>query len=230
MEHDRSYTEQEVARIIRRAGELQANRPEAPSVGLRSEDLKRVAEELGIDPRFVDQAIQEGVGQRSSNLGLTSTVERVYEGEPDFDRMAETVAMSGSWGPFATRVGNVFVNTVRKGGGHHFVTVKGGGGRTSIRVKSTAALAAVLSFMFAFYGFMFSMAALDSSKLLQWWMIPLAIVFWVVAAVAVARPSVRKTRREGIALVEAFAENIQPVQATERGVTTTEPETQPIRS
>jgi hypothetical protein len=68
------YGEAEIARILQLAADLQERSdaiPSAPGHGLTLTDLRQVAKEAGIDPRFVDIAAarSEGlVGQRGSRL------------------------------------------------------------------------------------------------------------------------------------------------------------------
>lgn len=52
----RLYGENEVGALLRRAAELQASQGESATSGLTIDELKTIAAEAGIDPKFVEQA------------------------------------------------------------------------------------------------------------------------------------------------------------------------------
>ena len=61
----RQFADAEIARILQTAAELQERSSvigEASAHGLTIEDLRQVAEEAGIDPRFVDIAVTQARG------------------------------------------------------------------------------------------------------------------------------------------------------------------------
>ena len=73
---DRIFDEREVAQIIERAAERQADAAPAPEVGLTLGELERLAREAGIDPRHVREAAAEVAAGRSSG-GARQTATQV---------------------------------------------------------------------------------------------------------------------------------------------------------
>lgn len=84
---DRTYGEDEVAAILRRAAELESDR--APAVGALSlGEIEAVANDAGIDPGLVRQAAREleegsgqGIGAAIAGAPLRRVIERVVDGE-----------------------------------------------------------------------------------------------------------------------------------------------------
>lgn len=85
----RLYDQKEVGAILRRASELQGADDPDRLPGLSLDELRQVATEAGIDPRYIGQAIDDlasgGDRSRSNFWGgpLSLTVERTIEGEID---------------------------------------------------------------------------------------------------------------------------------------------------
>jgi len=52
----RIYSEKETQEILRRAAQLEKQKPHTTGVGLTLSDLKRVATEVGLDPAFIEEA------------------------------------------------------------------------------------------------------------------------------------------------------------------------------
>ena len=89
------YGDREVARILKRATELQRAEPSAPDpAGLTLSDLTEIAREAGIDPEILRRAAAElEIGGRASTLGgrlagapLTLRIEQSVSGEIPVDR------------------------------------------------------------------------------------------------------------------------------------------------
>lgn len=84
---DRTYGEDEVAAILRRAAELESGR--APAVSALSlGEIEAVANDAGIDPALVRQAAREledgsgeGIGAAIAGAPLRRVIERVVDGE-----------------------------------------------------------------------------------------------------------------------------------------------------
>ena len=84
---ERTYGEDEVAAILRRAAQLEHDRgPEGEALNLR--EIEAVARDAGIDPSAVRQAareleedVGEGIGAAIAGAPLRRTIERVVNGE-----------------------------------------------------------------------------------------------------------------------------------------------------
>ncbi|MBO6535450.1 MAG: hypothetical protein JJ966_04460 [Balneolaceae bacterium] len=53
MSNDRLYTEKEISKILKRAGEIQASEREKVTVGLSLEEIQHLAEEVGLEPDII---------------------------------------------------------------------------------------------------------------------------------------------------------------------------------
>ncbi|HYR10993.1 MAG TPA: hypothetical protein VEQ60_24650 [Longimicrobium sp.] len=113
---DRRYADAETERILRRAAELQgtAEPPTSPTLT----DLQQIADEAGIEPRYVRQAAAElaaasrggGMAASSTSLGL----ERVVPGEvpaTEFDALVEAIRAATGMAGQATVLGRGFTWT-----------------------------------------------------------------------------------------------------------------------
>ncbi len=59
MGNGRLYTEKEISKILKRAGEVQAAQSEKVTVGLSLEELQQIAEEVGLEPDIVASVANE---------------------------------------------------------------------------------------------------------------------------------------------------------------------------
>lgn len=84
---DKLFSETEVGDIMRRAAELQEKGSATGYVpGVTQIEMSRMASEIGIDPKFLEIAIQErGSAALAKSLPLYPTIERVYPVEIDVD-------------------------------------------------------------------------------------------------------------------------------------------------
>ncbi|HYE58452.1 MAG TPA: hypothetical protein VD948_08085, partial [Rhodothermales bacterium] len=95
----RLYDDKDVSALLRRAAELQARAEGGTTSGLTLEELQNIAREVGIDPRYVEQAARTA-GQTQVKDGTTyfwgapsrATAERLLPG-PVSDDLWETVVM-----------------------------------------------------------------------------------------------------------------------------------------
>jgi hypothetical protein len=141
---ERHYTEQEVTEVIRRAAELQERL--APSdvprpSGVRESELVRIAVELGLDERFVRDALSDPTTFAQDDKGkLTSvdrTLERIAAGLPGSE--AFEIALD-EFGPTAglqsgpTTVGDTMTYQSMVGLSHCEMLVSKKGGRTRVKV------------------------------------------------------------------------------------------------
>jgi hypothetical protein len=138
----RVFSEQEVGEIVQRAAELQEASPErglryAP--GVTREQLERVAQEVGVEPEFLQRALAE----RSSDperSGLFRAHERVVDGEldpNDFDLILEHVRARRSRRSPTTQIGRTLEGRVWTGTGFANLEVTSRNDRTRVRVKPT---------------------------------------------------------------------------------------------
>jgi hypothetical protein len=116
---DASLSQEEVAAIVRRAGELQQVNGSATSEGgrLTLAEVRRSAEELGLSSELIEQAAQEirtkGLPQRRSFWGgpwrtdLTATVDATFAEEDHADLVEVIRDASGRLGE-AVPAGNAF--------------------------------------------------------------------------------------------------------------------------
>ena len=117
MSDHRLYNDETAGQVLRRAAELQheSHVPAHAGDGLSATELEQIANEAGIDPAFVRQAIVEAQvsspeTDRSRFLGEVKTLEsiEVLEGEvsPDsMDQMVEEVQRAFADGGTVTRTG-----------------------------------------------------------------------------------------------------------------------------
>ncbi len=102
MSNDRLYTEKEISKILKRAGEIQASEREKVTMGLSLEELQQLAEEVGLEPDIIANVAEtidiepenEDVGFLSSLMMPTKIdLEHVIQGEISEDEWPEVVAM-----------------------------------------------------------------------------------------------------------------------------------------
>lgn len=100
MATNRIFSESEAAELIQRAAKLQerlANN-EQTSLGVTLDELKKMAEDCGLDPSLIDQALVEPEDHsKASFLNLAEEHERVFEGELDANNMADVIESLASF-------------------------------------------------------------------------------------------------------------------------------------
>lgn len=141
------FSEQEAAQIVQRAVHLQESESDGRGYvpGITYDELRRIAEEAGIDSRFLDQAVREGnapVSQRGL-LHFTETFERVIEGElapENFDVVMEHLHTGGR-NSHVTQIGRMLKGSTYTGWGMASIAVASRNGRTRLSVKSNALMA-----------------------------------------------------------------------------------------
>jgi hypothetical protein len=152
---DRRYADEETALILRRAAELQgaALPPTAPTLT----DLQQIADEAGIEPRYVRQAAAELASARPGRVAGTSTslwLERVVPGElraSEFDALADAIRSATGMAGQVTVLGRGFTWTSGVPGHPRparaiTLTVTSVDGRTTLRGDES--LAAISSDLF----------------------------------------------------------------------------------
>lgn len=173
----RVFSEKEASEIVQRAARLheaafESSNPYTP--GVTREELIRVAKEIGLDPKFIEQAIVEGAGPESKKgiLHLTEEFEQVVQGELSPERfdvvLDELKVMNRHQGVGATQVGRTLQATHWTGLSQAQVQITSRNGRTRVNVKSNA----LFAWLFALHpAFILSVIALASTgeKGLIWW-------------------------------------------------------------
>jgi hypothetical protein len=141
---ERQYTEEEVSQVIRRAAELQerlapADAPRAH--GIRETELVRIAGELGLEERYVREALYDATtfaaGDKGKLTSIDRTLERTAAGLPGSE--AFEIALD-EFGPSAgiqsgpTTVGDTLTYQSMAGLSHCEMLVSKKGGRTRVKV------------------------------------------------------------------------------------------------
>ncbi len=157
MSQDRVFSEEEVAEIMRRAVALQEQTKHGATEykpGVTQAELQRAAKEMGVDPSFLEQAIQEQLlGAPTKQRGFMPEQHRVVEGEldpEDFDIILSQVRTTASRRHPVTQVGRTLRGRAFTGSGLAELEVTSRNGRTKIGVKPTFILEALGMFYPAF--------------------------------------------------------------------------------
>ncbi|MBZ0213467.1 MAG: hypothetical protein K8H99_06690 [Nitrospirae bacterium] len=142
----RVFSEKEAAEIVQRAVALQesaGDNARAYVPGVTLDELKRIAEEAGIDPKYIEVALESRVREgHKGPLHLTEEFERVVDGElppEDFDVVMEHVKSANTQRP-VVQVGKSLQGQIWTGWGLAGLNVTSRNGRTRIHVKSNAFL------------------------------------------------------------------------------------------
>lgn len=102
MSNDRLYTEKEISKILKKAGEIQAAEREKITVGLSLEEIQQLAEEVGLEPDIIATVAEnidvepekEEVGFFESLIMPTKIdLEQVIPGEFTEDNWPEIVSL-----------------------------------------------------------------------------------------------------------------------------------------
>lgn len=153
----RVFSEQEVAEIMRRAATLQEESADAAEVytpGVTMEELQRVAQEMGVSAKFLEQAIREKLGgEQPRGIGKAPEEQRVIEGEldpQDFDVVLDHIRTRVRSRNQVAQVGRSMRGQVFTSSGMANLEVTSRGGRTRISVQPVAIFEYLGSFYPAF--------------------------------------------------------------------------------
>ena len=146
----RSYSEEEVGLILRRATEMQRAEPTAADpTGLTMAELEEIAAEAGIDPGMLRQAASElnlrqpaTLGSRLAGAPVALAIQRVIEGEMPVERLEELVPTIVAATPgrgTASAVGRSLTWSSQEGSNvtEQQVLVSSRNGQTLIRVEQS---------------------------------------------------------------------------------------------
>jgi hypothetical protein len=146
-EDRRIFSEQETAALVRRAVELQEQAKDAGGYtpGVTEEELRRIAGELGLGSKYLEQAMREGVTPEGKKgpFHFTEEFERVLDVElkpEDFDLLMGELRHVGRRNPI-TQVGRTLTGQTWTGISVAGVDVSSRNGRTKIKVKSNGVIA-----------------------------------------------------------------------------------------
>lgn len=161
MATEKIFSESEVAEIIRRAGELQEEKSEHGYVpGVNSLELAQLAQEVGIEPEFLQLALKEQTSLQGSGAKKRSvpaeTIERVVPVEvapEDIDIIMENLrvipsqSLSGSTSSGLSQVGRSVTGQVHESWDNPHFKLNSRGGRTKIEVWTDKSAALGISFL-----------------------------------------------------------------------------------
>jgi len=154
----RVFSEQDLGEIIQRASELQerAGESAAPyAAGVTLEQLERVAQEVGVEPAFLQQALEERARPARPSRAVH---ERVVEGEldpADFDLFLEEVRGHRRRNDDAKQIGRTLVTQAWSGPGIAQVEVTSRNERTRLKVKAIPAIECAVLIPLTFLGGLF---------------------------------------------------------------------------
>jgi hypothetical protein len=156
---ERHFNEQETAEIIRRAAERQIEtRATSDRQGVSESELRRIAGELGIAQGAIDAALQDVGTISATDSGDENSVDRTLErtvlGEVGEEAYAALIdhfqPAQGSQGQ-AVKIGQTVTYTSMVGMSYCNISVVERAGKTTIKAKSSAWIAAVPTFVAAFF-------------------------------------------------------------------------------
>ncbi len=188
MSERKVFSEQEVSAVVRRAVELQETAgKESYTPGVTPDELARIAGELGIEPKFLQQAIDEANSTESKRgpLHLTEEFERVVDVElapEDYDVLLRYLKPAGNRGGF-TQIGKTLSGTTWTGCSMAHVEVTSKRGRTRINVKSNALFAWLVSLHPATLASFGLLGGLGSTGRI-WLALAIVSAIWAVAIIA----------------------------------------------
>lgn len=188
MPENEIYSEQQVAAIMRRAAELQEQKVDSGYVpGVTKAELDKLAQEIGIDPAFLELALEETKNSTNtkSSFGWSEEYERVvdFELQPeDFDVLLSQLKPMKSSQPLS-QVGRTLQGKIWTGSSVAHITVTSRNGRTKIKVKSWPFLAIMTTLYPAFILTLTSVGVIASGLAPLLWA-GLVALLWTIAFVA----------------------------------------------
>ena len=147
MSEQKLYSEAEAVEIVQRAARLQESSADSGTYrpGVSTDELRRIAEDAGIDTRYLERALQgEGEEQtRRSLLNLVEETEFVLSGEiapEDFDEVMEALRKHGKV-QVAQQIGRGMTGVLQRGSLFANFELFSKNGRTRMKLKATPFMA-----------------------------------------------------------------------------------------
>lgn len=213
------YSENDVAEIVRRAAEMQAEGGQEPyTPGVTGAELVRIAAEVGIAPEYIQRAAAEHREGRTSGKTLARRAERVLPVElrpEDYDAVFE-VARPSSTAPLA-QIGSSLQGHVRSGWGQSLLQITSRNGRTKLAVENEGGVAVAMAILWTVP---LCLAPVLGALTLPLWGAAAALGC-AAGAVGTYRALDRKARRDTHAMADALERTI-----LERAASTSAPATQ----
>jgi hypothetical protein len=161
----RIFSEQEAAKIMQQAVRMQeaSAKGEQYTPGITAEELKKIAQEAGIDVAFLERAIAGVDTEEKSTLGpfnLTEEFERVVEGEmnpEDYDKILKLIKPGQTRG--VSQVGRTLTGIGTVGPHMMHLNVESRKGRTKVKVKYSPVFAYLIGLHGPVIGSIIAMAA-----------------------------------------------------------------------
>lgn len=158
---ERHFNEEQVSEIMQRAAEHQARQRPAGAPGssnVSESELVRVATEMGIDPESLQVAISEVSVAEAADTGTLKSVDRILERSVEGDLSAEDLGVvlqefppAGAFGSQPATTSNTLSYQSVVGLAHCRLNVTNRNGKTTLRVKSSAYMAALATFFPALF-------------------------------------------------------------------------------
>lgn len=202
---NRMFSEQEAGDIMKRAAQLQEGAAgDVYQPGVTRDELRRVAQEMGVGDEYLDQAILERLSNRPRGLVPTLQMEeRVVEGEldpRDFDIVLQNVSVRSNRRSAPVQIGRSLTAQAWSGTGLVKLQVSSRNGRTRIQVRPRP----VLELIGSFYG-AFLVAMIGGGRLSELGMPAIAFALSAIAffaAFLVARAWVFASQRKAAELAD----------------------------
>ncbi len=149
MSKHKIFSEQEASEILQKAVKLQEAGPDKGDgykPGITYDELKKIAEEAGLDPQYLDQAIEVPTAAEVEKgpFHLSEKIERVIDGELDpnnFDVLLDQLRPTRAGIPVGIQVGRALTATTWTGISQARIEVSSRKGRTRLRVNSNSLMA-----------------------------------------------------------------------------------------
>lgn len=157
MPNDKYFSEKEVAEIIRRAGEIQEEKAEGGyAPGVATEELRKLATEVGIQPEYLEQALQERSGVKPATKNDKNIIERIIPvvvDPADYDMITDVIKLQPMMSTGTTTSGGVtqfgrtMIGQASESWDNPHFKINSRGGRTKIEVWSDKTVPIVISLL-----------------------------------------------------------------------------------
>lgn len=181
MDEKRLFSEKEAAELVQRAVELQENDSEGGlsyTPGVTWQELQNIAREAGLDPRYLQKALEapDEPEKKPGFLGFTQEQVSIHDGEidpEDFDLIFEDVKPTTGQNAMMSQLGRRAAMNTMTGLAQTNVEVTSRRGRTRLKVRSNSLVAFFITLYPSLIGGIIGMAASFENKL---WLLGLVII------------------------------------------------------